>query len=353
MTYLAATLYINKLYQEQSPMIVLAEGGSTFDNILSGITEYAGKKWDEIKERPFAGLAAFLGGPLLMRLGFPWMGIAYEVAGALGFDWAGIWESLKNSVWEIIRDTIHPSAAKPTKEELQSKIEKATDDALSQHVSNTVDEEKLQEAYDKAKNNPSQDKLPPSTGASSITSMIKRSGVLGMAAGTSRGILSKLFRKIIPFAITTAIAGIGLTTAAGAARGAIGITTDPKKDDGEASSAPMGRQPIYDLTVSPSVDRDLYKFNSNGPKTVWLERGNIGNIRSYLIQWIESAFPDLKNEENKITSSKNFIQVEKMFKDRNLLAESLDIYSFPKPFERKIDIVSYIINGYLKDKPKN
>lgn len=343
MTYLSATLYINRLYQEQMPRIVLAEEGGFMDKAISGIGEYLGEIVKDIKDRPFAGIAAFLGPGILMTLGFPWMAIAYEVAGALGFDWVGLWNSLKNSVWDIIKGAVAPGTTKPNENDLQDKLTKATGEAIDQHVHDTVDEEALQKAHDKAEGV----SLPKSEGGQSFSEITKYAGAIGAVAKVTRGTLTKIFKRIIPWAITTALKAMGFAVAGGAVRGVVGIKSKPSDSDESASKT---RDPIFDYEVSPSVDPSLYEVNLNDENSVWLETGSILNIKSTLWSWISSAFPQLIKEQSNILNSVSFKEVENMFRNRNKMAGGLQIYSVPKPFEKKIDIVSYIVNGYLKAK---
>lgn len=356
MTHLATTLYLNQLYQQQYPKIVVASDGGFIDNVLTGIKEHVSKIWEDVKGRPFAGIAAFLGPGLLFKLGFPWLAVAYEVAEALGFDWVGFWDSLKNSVFNIVKGTLVPGSSKPSDEEIHQQLTVATEDALRQNTTDKVDEAKLQSVYEKTQGG------NKSEGTASTTPhFIKQAGILGRAVRT-RGVLSSLFKKIIPWVVTRALIALGFAVAGGAVSGAAGITHKPKDDSDDASenngdetgskAGPTSkvRDPIYSLKLSPSADPDLFEFNKNDANSVWLENGSINDIKNTLIGWILSAFPDQAGEKDKIMNSPSFIEVENMFRNRNKLAQGLQIYSVPKPFQRKIDIVSYILNGYLKTK---
>lgn len=313
--------------------------------IVDGIKDYVSTSWEELKKRPVAGILSFIGPGLLFKLGFPWLAAAYELAGALGFDWVGFWDGLKNSVIEVFTNAIH--GERPTQEQLHQKITEQTDENLAQHTTDKVDVDKLAEIQRKS----GITALPASTGAKNISYLVKQAGIFSSAA-KSRGILSSIFRKLIPFVITTAAVSLGFAVAGGAARGVAGIKTDKKDpasgEDQETDSSV--RSPIYSLKMSPQVDQDLFEFNKNDATTVWLESGDINAVPSYLSSWILSAYPQLKDDLPKITNSPAFIQVENMFRNRNKMAEGLNIYSVPKPFQRKIDIVSYVLNSWLKTK---
>lgn len=344
MTYLAATLYINKLYQEQQPKIALAQSGGFIDNVLSGIKEYISNKYKP--EKPFASIIGFLGPGLLFRLGFPWLALAYEVADALGFDWIGFWDSIKNSVIEIIKAS-WSAKEKPSQEEMHQKITAATDQALDQNISDKIDEEKLNELAKKSQGV----SMPTSTGSNNIFYLIKQAGLLGSAV-RSRGILSRIFRKIIPWTITTALVSLGFAVGGGAVRGAVGIKNTPTEDDSSSGQASTARDLISAQKISPSTSPNLFEFNRNDEGSVWLEKGNINDIQNIMSSWIFNAYPQFNNEKEQIINSPSFIEIENMFKSRNKLASGLGIYSVPKPFERKIDIVSYIINRYLNTRPQ-
>lgn len=354
MSHLAVTLYINRLYQEQTPRIVLAGEGGFVDNVISGIKEHVLSKWNA--DKPLASVVAFIGPGLLFKLGFPWLSVAYEVADALGFDWVGFWDSIKNSVMSIVKSNISLSGPKPSEEDMHKQLAEATDESLKKNIhEDRINEEKLAEIAKKSKGTA----MPPSTGSTTISYLIKQAGLFGSAA-RSRGVLSGIFRKIIPWVITRALISLGFVVAGGAARGAAGITpgTETDKSDGstntdQVQNAPKTRAALTDLQVSPSADPELFEFNKNDAGSVWIENGNINSIKNYMLSWINSAYPQLSKEQNAIAGSQGFIQVENMFRARNKMATGLQIYSVPKPFQRKIDIISYILETYLKTRGNN
>jgi hypothetical protein len=238
MTLLATTLYINHMYQQQMPKIALAGEGGVIDNVIAGIKSYVSDLWDG--ERPLASIVSFLGPGLIFKLGFPWLAVAYEVASALGFDWIGFWDSLKNSVWEIVKKVMSPGGTKLTEEEVHQQVSQATSESLDRNTHDTVDEEKLEKLKNKADT-----QMPAVTGANSTSQLIKQAGIFG-AAARSRGLLSTIFKRIIPFVVTRALIALGFATAGGAARGALGIKSGPKddKDESTDSGASKVRDPI-------------------------------------------------------------------------------------------------------------
>lgn len=334
MTYFSATLYMNRLYQEGNPKIATA---GLAGDVWDVITSYVGGHWDG--KKPLASVFSFLGPGLIVSLGFPWLAIAYEVASALGFDWIGFWNSMINGVIGLVKGLIGGSE-KPTEEDAHKSVEDLVSKNLEANIDTSkVDEQKLAELAQTSGGV----SLPKAAGGERIGKIIKQAGLFG-AAAKSRGLLSVIFKKVLPWVITRALVALGFAVVGGAVRGLVGKKTSPAEEDAGEDS------PIYQLKVSPDVSPDLLEYNGNGPGAVWLEQGSISSIPEYLSGWIFNAFPQLQNEKSQIEHSAGFNQVVKMFNDRNKLANGLNIYSVPKPFQKKIDIVSYIVNSYLKTK---
>jgi hypothetical protein len=340
MTYAADTFYIGRLLKEnQSSLQKTAGIMDTVSTLAEGVVGYVKSLWDE--KKPLGSVMSFIGPGILFRLGFPWIAVAVEVAGALGFDWIGFWDTMKTNVLDLAK-SLWGNKEKISQEELHEKTTKITNDALNQHVSDKVDEEKLAELAKTSAKYSMQ-----ASGAVSMSRIIKEAGIFG-AAAKSRGLLKGIFSKIVPWVITTALVSLGLAVGGGVVKQI--VPTSEKKDDDAASTE---RDPIHNLTVSPNVSSDMTEYNNNGPGSVWLEEGNINNIKQYLSSWISNVFPQLQSERGQIENCPGFIQVENMFRNRNKLATNLKIYSVPKPFEKKIDIVSYIISQYLKTRGTN
>ena len=347
MSYLTATLYVNKLYQEQWPKIVLGEDGSLIDNMIGGVKNRFNRLFDTSKNSLVMNFLSFLGPGFLIGLGFPWFGVAYEVADALGFDWPGLWNSLKDSLLKIFSPS--SSGEKPTREELHTQLEESTGEALQKNVKENVDEEKLEKIRQKTGGD---QQMPAHTGMTSTKKLIKKAGLIGSAL-RSRGLLMRLFKKLIPWAVTTLAVSLGLAVVGSGVAGALGVGPDSKKEGpGEGGeTASKTRDPIHSLQMAPNPDPDLFEFNKNDTGSIWLENGDINNIQNILLSWIFAIYPSLKQKQPEIVSSKAFIEVENRFRKGNEGAQNLQTYAIPRPFQRKSEVVSYIVNEYLKNKP--
>lgn len=365
MTYLSSTLFINRLYQQQyGNKIALAEEQSFIDKATKGVSDYISSKFtsEKLSENLFGTIMDFMGPGLLAGLGFPWIAVIYEVVGALGVDWSGIWKSLGNSAIEIAKSAT--KGEKLTEQEVYNKVEKATESAFQEHTTDNIDEQKLQEIAEK---HSKEIGLATESNNYFDQSIIKESGIfsfmgrkaLGGSARAARGTISGIFKKVIPWLITRALISLGIVAGVGAATGIVGIKPSDKKETEKNIQKPESeepdikqREPIHSYEISYTVNPNLFEFHRNDPGMIWLENGNINNIKSILSGWIFSAYPQLLNEKENIINSSSFIQVENMFRNRNKMAETLQIYSVPKPFQRKIDIVAYITNSYLKTRGK-
>lgn len=319
-------------------MIVIADGDDWISKAIGGIKDAVGGLWDG--KKPLASVLSFLGPGLLYLLpGSSMLILAYELAGAVGFDWIGFWDSLIKEVANLFENTKND---KLTKDEVQSKATNITEQLLDSHVDeNKVDDKKVEELSKKMGG-----QIQVNSDELFNLKIIKNSGILGSLVTKSRGIVRAIFSKVIPWLITTAAISLGFTAATGAAKGVLGLT---KEKEPEVSSE---RDFIRSIPQSSTMSKEMTEFNNNGPGSVWIENGNVNSIKSYLTNWILNVYPQFKSEISQIENSPIFIQVENMFFTRNKMAEQLQIYSVPKPFEKKIDVVTYIISGYLKAKGK-
>ena len=343
MTFFSATLYVNKLYHQSSPKIATAGAVSDFmSSAWESIKGLVGGLWDG--KRPLASALSFIGPGLLFAIpGLGWIGVAVEVAGALGFDWIGFWQTIITGVSGFVQGLFAPNAVKPAEDEGYKQVKAITDQAFDQHSKGQVDVAKLAEIAQKSGSTA----LPASLGATSANQIVKEA-LLGSILGKTTGLLGAMFKKIIPWVVTRGLFALGAFTAGKAIYDAV-IT---KKPGEESPTASMERNPI-DLLGPPNLNSDITEIHENGTGAVWLEQGNIGSIRTYLSGWILQVYPSLKEKIQGIESSPHFIEVENMFKARNKMATGLQIYSIPKPFESKADIVSYVINWYLKTNKEN
>lgn len=339
MTFFSATLYVNKLYHQSSPKIATAGVMGDFaSSAWESIKSLVGGLWDG--KRPLASALSFIGPGLLFAIpGLGWIGVAVEVAGALGFDWIGFWQSVIQGVSSLVQGLFAPNAVKPTEDEGYKQVKAITDQAFDQHSKGPVDEAKLAEIAKKSGATP----LPAALGADTAGKIVKEA-LLGSILGRTTGLLGAMFKKVIPWVVTRGLFALGAFVAGKAVYDA--ISGKKPGEDGTPGTS-MEREPIENLGTA-NLTPEMSEVHENGTGAVWLEQGNVGSIRSYLTSWILEVYPSLKDKIKDIQSSPHFIEVENMFKARNKMATGLQIYSVPKPFESKADIVSYVINWYLK-----
>jgi hypothetical protein len=350
--YIADSLIIEKL-AANGGMIVIAQDGGIVSSIASNIKNYVLSIFD--KDRPISSIMSFLGPGILFKLGFPWMSVLYTAAEAFGFDWKGFWSSVGQGITTFVKTIL--SSGKPADEnEAAQKVNETVANAFNSNFSGQIDKDKLE---DLAKNNTF--KADDGKFSSDLNNALElkklaieynRTKTFTKVAGiTSK--LAGFFIKIISWVVKTALISLGFVSAAGAVRGLLGIKPDN-------SNAPLGggssndntnisltKQPIRSLKISPSVSPEMFTVHSNDMSSVWMEHGDISNIDDMLISWVLNIYPQLKDYEDKIKSSSNFQTIVSRFEDRNKLSSGTGMVSVPRPYERKADIVSPIVNGFL------
>ena len=104
------------------------------------------------------------------------------------------------------------------------------------------------------------------------------------------------------------------------------------------------------MKVSPSASQDLFDKHPNGISNIWIEKGSVNNIETLVKSWIISVYPQLSDHINEIENSPAYISMIDRFKERNRLGQGLDIFSIPRPYETKAEIVAEIVNDFLKQK---
>lgn len=343
--YIADSLIIEKL-ASNGGMIVIAQDGGIISSVASNIKNYVLSMFD--KDHPISSIMSFLGPGILFKLGFPWMSALYTIAEALGFDWKGFWSKVGEGITSFTKTII--SSGKPADEnEASASVNQTISNSFSNSFTGQVDKEKL---LDIAKNGKFSSNMKNSLELKKLAIEYNRTKTFTKVAGiTSK--LTAFFIKIISWVVKTALISLGFVAVAGAARGLLGIKPDN-------SNAPLGgessnnntnvssiSQPIRSLKISPSVSSEMFAVHSNDMSSVWMEHGDISNIDDMLISWVLNIYPQLKDYADKIKSSSNFQTIVSRFEDRNKLSSGTGMVSVPKPYERKADIVSPIVNGFL------
>lgn len=339
--YLADSILIEALVKDES-MNKYAQGGIAA-SLAQGIKSYVLSQYD--KNHPIASIVAFLGPGLLWGVS-PMISIFYEIAEALGFDWRGFWAAVGEGLKEFLT-ALFTSGQKPSEQELSAKVNQTVDDAAAQHFEYNPNPSALEAAKRKFSFKQEMNNLM-------ILKAVARRYEQDRTIIKKAGLVSKLARFFIPlikWVIKTALISLGLTAGVGAVSTLIGGTPGAgaqgagtaSPEDTEAPTAP----PVS-IPMSSSVSPNLLAYHKNGLNTTWLERGDISEISDILMSWVLNAYPQLRTEVSQLKSSNAFMSMVNKFQSRNRMAEGLDIFTVPHPYQRKIDIVNEIVGNYLQ-----
>jgi hypothetical protein len=329
--YLADSLIIEALAKDDIKITAQDIIGS----VASGVKEYVESQFD--KERPVSSITAFLGSGLLWSMGFKWMSVLYSVAEALGFDWKTFWSAVGKNITDFVRDIIN-SGNKSSESDATTKINGIVGDAFINNFTGAIDKEKLTDIVKQRKfGNDLNNALEIKAFATNNQNIIKEAGVLSIFKGK----LARFFIRTISWLVKTALISLGFVSATGAVKGLIGYK--PSEDNKNS--------PIYNLKVSPDVPEYIFTAHPNDLSNVWIERGDINNISDIIKSWILLVYPQLQSKINNISNSSSFLSMIDKFNQRNRLATGLDLISIPRPYQKKSEIVSEIVNGYLSMQP--
>lgn len=337
LNYIADCVYIEAVAKDT--MVKNADG--ILGSIGSSIMSYVKSLYDP--KRPIASVLSFLGPGILFRLGFPWLGVLYEVADVLGFDWISFWDGVKENISSLLK-SITSSGEKPSEAELSSGIDQAVKSSAAQNFHNDPDLSKLKDLATSGKLSTdisdARDLMHFASKYQSDKSIIKTAGIPGRFFSK----VVKFFVRTISWLVKTALVSLGFAAAGGA------ISSIFKTDNSKPNSSPNEEDitPIS-LKTSPSIPSDLITSHRNDLSNTWIERASIEDIDSLLLSWILQTYPQLKGKQSELLNSSSFSSMRNKFLSRNRLATGLDIISIPKPYTRKIDIVSEIVRGFLSE----
>lgn len=332
--YLADCIFIEALAKDDS-LIVLSQQ-DIMGSVAESIKNYVSNIYDP--NRKLASIMAFIGPTLLWKLNFPWLSVLYTVAEALGFDWKSFWSDVGRGIARFVR-AITNSGAKATPDEMSTQVNDVVSTSFNDSFTGEIDKVKLM-------NVALQNKL-----GADISNAIelkvfaiefrKNKNLIKTAqASLLRRKLARFFIKTITWLVKTALISLGFGSAAAAVSGLMGAKTE-ESGGGENT-----------LQVSPNVPPEMFQVHPNDLSNNWVERVEISDIDSVLNNWILSIYPQLSGQINDIQNSSSYQSVANNFRSRNRLATGLGILSIPKPYQRKTDIVSAIINGYLREHPQ-
>jgi hypothetical protein len=334
--------------------IKLAQDGTS--SILDSVKDYVRGIFD--KDHPFGSIMSFIGPTLLWKLNFKWMAVLIEVAGALGFNWKGFWESVKNGVVSLIKSF---AGNKPSEAALHSSVKNTVKESVESNISGEPDEEKLQEIA-----------ANPNKFACSIEDAIaikkyaqffgrRRSFSFGRYGGFRNKLLG-FFISVISWLVSTSLISLGFAVGGGLIS-SIFHKKHPSSDS-QQENAPQSnqenaqtvstQQPVQQLQMGKHIPQDIFEIHQNDEKNdIWLEKSNIENIETEVMSWILYTYPQLRRYTSEIEGSSGFQTIIQKFKIRNRLAQGLGLVAVPPPYQRKVDIVSDIVNRFLREQPIN
>lgn len=323
------------------------------DDLMSGIKNFVVNNFDT--KRPIRGIfKEFLAPGVIWSIN-PILGIAYELAGALGFvDWNSFWDSIIDPLESLVSSA---KASKPSDEDLNQQIQTIVDKAANQSFK---DNSGAQPTEDQIK------ELQKATGilkpannheAQLIVRSIRQSLMVKHAsmqktAGWASSIFKALFKFLVPKITWLAgktVRGLLMTSAAGVVAT---LTGNPKAQEGNGIG---GEQKPTQSTIanlipsSKSAPQELYEFHSNSITSVWIENGDIADAPANIMGWIIAAYPQLKKYEGDIESSSAFRATLSKISQRNKLGRGAGFYIIPPPAQRKIDLVADIVSNFVNE----
>jgi hypothetical protein len=319
-------------------------------SLAGGIKNYVKSLYNPAE--PIASVAAFIGPGLLFKMGFPLIGVFYEVAEALGFNWIGFWHTVGEDVVEFLK-AITSSGQKPSEDVFSGKIDSIVQSAAGEHFQGQPDMSKLTNLI-KQKFAKRDIKDVAILKAFAIQYLKDNSIVKNAGLGSITAKLSRFFIRAIKWIMKTALLSLGFAAGGGALSTLINGPEGPNKEEGSSSSYEGGggsSSQMAAIPFAPVNSPDLLTWHKNDLHGLWMERGDANQVQSTLLSWVLSAYPQLNQYESELQNSNAFREMTSRFAARNSMAAGLDIFSVPKPYQRKLDIVNQIVGGFLAEHP--
>ena len=311
-------------------------------SVESGIKSYIAEHFD--KNKPVASLASLFGRGLLWSMGFKWMSILYTVAEALGVNWVSVWSKIGNWASTFATSIIN-SGKKLTQQDISQKVNDVVNQSFQDSFTGEMDTSKLNNLSKKFSFN-----MQNAHELKALAIKLQSDPNITKLAG-KQGLIRKLimfFVRTISFAVKLALVSCGFVAVAGAITGLVGYMKD-KSTTPDAD--PNANAKIFKLIVSPNASPDMFAVHQNNLSGVWIEDGEGANIEPILKSWILNIYPQLQSRYSDIVSSSAYQNMLAEFNKRNRLAAGLGMFSIPRPYQRKADVVSAIVNGYLESSP--
>jgi len=314
--YIADTILIESLTKEDGKIAIAQD--SSASSPVSSLKSYVSSIFN--KDKPtISGVMSLFTDGLIFSLGGTKLKILYALAKAFGFNWQGFWHTVGTDVVDFVKDILS-SGKKADPNTTATKANDIAANAVNANFTGTVDQSKIKEMLGQG--------LLKSFSIEYNSNLVKTASITSKIAG--------VLIRIVGWLIITVIGMIGLSE--------IGKLVSGKGSEKEETSQNTGKL----IQISPDAPSDLFSMHRNNMSSIWIEHGNIEDIENILKNWIFSAYPQLKKYENLLTTSPAFQSMLDKFEERNKLANGLGFISVPRPYQRKIDIVSMIVGSFLR-----
>ena len=341
LNYLSESLIIEALAKDDKK-IAIADTSGIMSSIAGSIADFVKSMWNP--DEPFSSIMAFMGPGLLFRLGMPWVSVIYTLAEVLGFDWIGFWHTVGEGIVDFVKG-IKQSGGSVDENTGSDKVKTIVAQAMQQHFTGSPNWEKVKDiATNPSKYLSKQSDLQISFYFKKLAGqnkIVKNASIISS--------LIRFFSGKISWLIITALISLGFISAGGATKAIFNKTVgdEDSSSSGSSSSTISGNSPIYKLKMNPDAT-DLFEIHHNDMSSSWIEHGDISNIDDIIINWITELYPQLSQVQEEIKNSPTFQSVVSAFRNRNSLSAGTGIFSVPRPYERKADVVSPIVNDFIK-----
>lgn len=324
--YIADSIYIEKLLKDDT-IVSLAQDSSVASSVIGMLKSYVFSVFDT--NRPIASLASLFTSGLLWNLKSKKLAILYTLAGALGFDWKAFWGKFGEEMTSFAKE-IMSAEKKPDAATTNSKVNQIATNAVSSSFTGSPDPKALSNLANTMPDSNQSDDI------GYVLANIRSSNIIKTA-----GIKSKIASVIIRITGWLGITVLGMIA---------GYLVYKHFSPDEKSNTPGTPHGLGNLIkMSPNASQELFSVHRNDMSSIWIEHGDIEDIDNTLLGWIFSAYPQFQKYKNKLVDSSIFNSMVDKFKERNKLANGLNLISIPRPFQRKIDIVSIVIRGFINE----
>lgn len=333
-----------------SPFHKTAQDG--ISGIVSKIKDSIAGKFDE--NNKVSSVLSFIGPGLLWVLGYKKIAIAYELAEALGFNWSHFFSSIKDKLSPLLTNMVNG------KEHDSSDIKGIVDSSAEEASDGDPDPKALQELITKyssahiehiiklARPKGFGDEPGDLNVMKRFMDSLKMGDKLPLAK--SRSTVVSWVSKIFYWILIVVLISCGFSVVGSLVSNLLGGTIgklfhhDNKSESGASDVAPASsksKEPEKTkakLVLNPDADPKLFQTSYNDENHVWILNMNINHIEDTLVSWAQALYPQL-TDASVIKGTSKFETVLSMFKDRNKMADQLEILAVPHPFQSIKQIV--------------